>query len=257
MKGIWFRNLFILSLLGKITVRDAVSFSLARMRRKPISINFNGIQFEDVDHIFWSLLADVYINRVYTPNGFDICKNDIVIDIGAHRGSFTSFAATLTRSGVYAYEPYTESFTKLKKLIADNQLTNVHAYSTAIGAKTGNSPLFLSASSSRHNLDGHEIGTTIILKDSIDVNVLALDDCLENLDTVDLLKIDCEGSEVDILLNASDKTMSKIMKITAEIHDPIDSDRIKNLCKFLNRFFPHIKLIQQDNPQYGYLYARK
>ena len=36
---------------------------------------------------------------------------------------------------------------------------------------------------------------------------------------IDFLKMDCEGAEYDILLNASDKTLGKIKKIAISTHD--------------------------------------
>lgn len=255
MKGTWFRNLLRLTACGDLSFRDGVIFFAARFSSKPISFKFNQIHYSEVDHIFWSAIADVQINRVYTPNGIRIGTTDTIIDIGAHRGGFTSFAARKTSGDVIAFEPHVDNFILLKRLIKDNHLNNVHAFNTAVGAKSGRSHLFLSTASSRHNILGHEIGTDRKLQNSVEVNVLSLDDCLKDIKKVDMVKMDCEGAEIDILLNADDETISKIKMMAIEIHDPIEDDKVKALQKRLSKFYPQIKIVQQSNQRFSYLYA--
>lgn len=61
---------------------------------------------------------------------------------------------------------------------------------------------------------------------SIRVPCLTLADVFhkENIDAVDFLKVDCEGSEEEIFYNTPEEILSKISSITVEWHD--------NLSKF-------------------------
>jgi hypothetical protein len=45
-----------------------------------------------------------------------------------------------------------------------------------------------------------------------------------NIDYIDILKIDIEGSEYEILPSISDECYSKIRQITVEFHDFIDTE---------------------------------
>ena len=101
-KGEWAFNLAGRILQGDLSLAEGLSFGLARIKAKPISVSLKGIKFAQVDHVLWSILADVFVNHVYLPSNFYIRPTDIVIDIGAHRGGFTSFAAQRTSNTVFA-----------------------------------------------------------------------------------------------------------------------------------------------------------
>src|SRR5215217_2807320 len=174
MRGAWIRNLLLLTLQGNIPIRDALIFSSARVRSKPVSFHFCDLWFENVDHTFWGILADVYLNHVDLPANFFIHPNDIVVDVGAHRGGFASFAARCTANKILAFEPDPLNFMLLQKHIEQNHLQNITACQAAIGTKSGESTLFVSNSSSRHSLysdlmPGHHF------IDQIRVDMISLD----------------------------------------------------------------------------------
>ena len=255
-KGDWIVNLAFRILKRDISLVDGLSFGLARIRPKPVSISLKAIKFDQVDHIFWSILADVFINHVYLPANFIIRATDIVVDIGAHRGGFTSFAARHTSKTVLAFEPDPINFSLLEKHIRQNNLQNVIAYNAAVGGAPGRSKLYISISSSRHSLYNNQA----LPNDNfphIDVTVLSLDEALEKLELVHLLKMDCEGAEFDILMHAERKTLNKIEKLAMETHDPIHSGKIKELCDRIKLYFSNIKIVDQKKDNLGYLYAWK
>ena len=255
-RGNWISNLALRILNGDISLVEGVLFGLARIRPKPISVSLKGSRFDDVDHTFWGILADVFINQVYAPTNFTIHPADIVVDVGAHRGGFTSFAARHTSNTVLAFEPDPINFSLLQKHIKQNNLQNVIAYNAAVGGESGKSKLYISSSSSRHSLYSNQA----LINDNfpqIDVSVLSLDECLEKLELVHLLKMDCEGAEFGILMRAEDKTLNKIQKLVLETHDPLHSQKIKELCDRIKICFPNITVIDQEKDDLGYLYAWK
>jgi FkbM family methyltransferase len=256
-KGIWLKNLFRLYVKRELPLEEALSFGLARFRRKPVSIGIQGIRFENVDHILWSAIADVFVNKVYSPPGMEIQSGNTIVDIGAHRGAFTGYAARQIQSSVLAFEPHPSNFRSLQEFVEINRLLNVEIQPFAIGARTGRAFLYPSAMSSRHTIRGYDPVTGEKLTTKIDVNMLSLDDCLAKLNRVDLLKIDCEGAEVEILLNAQNHTLAKINRIVAEIHHPGSSPKIESLKNHLSNHFSRVTVVSQKTSQLGYIYAWK
>jgi len=257
MRGVWLRNLFFDTLTNRLSPKDALTLMFARIKPKPTSFYLKGVNFEQVDPVFWGVLVDVYVNRVYMPNGMELTRNNIIIDLGAHRGAFTSFAALTGGSTVYAYEPHPGNFKSLVHLLTANQLKNVTAHNVAIGGETGEARLYLSSSSSRHNVLGHDLVSGDPLHESINVSMLSLDDCLKDLTEVDFLKIDCEGAETEILLNAGASTMNKIRYLAAELHNFPKAEEVQRLQRYLSQFFPIVKIVPQGKKNLGYLYARR
>lgn len=257
-KGKWLFNLTLLALKGKITLTEALTWGIGRIKHKPLSLSLCGISFEQVDRTFWGIVTDVFLNQVYTPSGFEINHNDIVMDIGAHRGAFTAYAAIKGAGKIVAYEPNPDNFVYLEKLIIKNSFKNVIINQYGIGAKTGRVLLYLSPINSRHSIiippeETHKENN----KDSaITINVLSLTDCINNFDQIDFLKMDCEDAEREILLNTSNGVISKVKKMSVEIHKPADSNEIKLLINHLKNTYHYIKIVQSRKSQYGYIYAR-
>lgn len=58
------------------------------------------------------------------------------------------------------------------------------------------------------------------------IKTISLEDLMfeNNIDYIDILKIDIEGSEYEVMANISDECYSKIKQITVEFHDFVDPD---------------------------------
>lgn len=113
-----------------------------------------------------------------------IRKGDIVLDLGAHIGFFTVYAAKRAKR-VIAVEPLPRNFYNLRFNVMLNKLDNVILVNKAIAEKTGYGYFtkdFLSSHLSNH---GIPCSTTTI------------DELLEELGLLpDVVKIDIEGAEV-------------------------------------------------------------
>jgi FkbM family methyltransferase len=258
VKGKWLINLLLLAGKGDLPFVEALLLGLARIRHKPISLSVYGIKFNNVDLFFWGIIIDVFINKVYNPRGLEIEPNDTVVDIGAHKGSYTAYAATKTNGKILSFEPNPENFADIQRLVKDNRFTNISVYQKGIGAKSGNAKLLLSHISSRHSINTRDKADSRTTGQAeISIDVLSLDDCLQNFSVLDFVKMDCEGAELDILFNASNNTMSKIKKMAIEIHQPANTPEIQALLKHLSRHFSTTRIKQQKNCQFGYIYVNK
>ncbi len=155
-KGKWLLKLIILVLKGTLSPMESFNWVTARIKPKPLSVSLRGVKFEKVDRTFWGIITDVFLNQVYNPPEYAINKNDIVIDIGAHKGAFSAYAALEGAKKIISYEPNPENFNDLQDFILKNQFSNVAIHQKGIGAKTGETNLFLSSTSSRHSTTSPE-----------------------------------------------------------------------------------------------------
>jgi FkbM family methyltransferase len=162
------------------------------------------------------MIDEIWCFRKYDYFGFRVAPGETVIDIGAHIGAFTVYAATVCRaSRVFAFEPHPDNFRMLTRNVAANNLTGVTAINEAVAGKSGSGRLQLHAS----NSGGHRL-TTVPGSDAISVKCVSLEEVLSRfgIERADYVKIDCEGAEYDILLNTPPEVMARIGRISMEYH---------------------------------------
>lgn len=150
----------------------------------------------------------------------DIPEGATIIDIGANIGAFSLFAARAAkRSTVYAFEPMPSLYRILERNIGANRLgSRIEATPQGVWSRTGRLALFLSATStSSHSV--YEGGRT---GGAVDIDVVSLADVFERrqITRCDLLKMDCEGSEYEILYKAPREVLGRIREIRLEYHRP-------------------------------------
>jgi len=199
-----------------------------------------------------------YFLKVNNPNKkFKIKNDDIVIDVGAHIGYFTMYAANNANQGtVYSIEPYKESFEILKKNLKLNNITNVKPFNAAISKVTKEITLYID----KNNEIGNSIFRTNNTTESKKINSFNLDDFVKNneIEKIDFLKLDCEGAEFEILLNFNKELLKKISKISAEIHENNNTNSLDKLVDFLrkNNFkINTFKIINNSTMKLSMLYA--
>ena len=67
-------------------------------------------------------ITDIFCGKVYTPAGFDIDEQDLVVDVGANIGVLSLFASRLPKKRkVYAIEDYAPNFELLAYNIENNE----------------------------------------------------------------------------------------------------------------------------------------
>lgn len=126
-----------------------------------------------------------------------LTKDSTFIDVGANIGYFTVIGAKLAKT-VYAFEPVPAVFERLARNVSLNALENVRAFQLAVSKEKARLKLFESKIS-----PGHDSTVRRSEHDrSILVDAVRLDDVVEPPSRDVVMKVDVEGSEMDVLLGA-------------------------------------------------------
>ncbi len=153
-----------------------------------------------------------YINRAL---GYQIHPGDVVMDVGANIGAFTLLAARESKQlQIYALEPSGEIFQILQENVRLNGYDNIHIFNLAMDATDGTREFNIDGSSSsfhwKRGKGRSQTVKTISMKSFLDQN---------HLSHVNFLKMDCEGAEFDVLLNAAPDELNRIHRIALEFHN--------------------------------------
>jgi FkbM family methyltransferase len=186
-----------------------------------------GLKFNH--HLRGDISRCTYVDGRYEPNEmFAVARllapGMCVVDAGANEGLFTILAARIVgESGtVHAFEPSPREQSRLQANLAVNRLSNVKVHRTALGRAPGKSTLRVAeASHPGHNALGGFMYAGTVLEESVEVDIVTLDQAVrgEKLTRLDLLKIDVEGSEVDVLQGADEVLRTLRPVVLAEAQD--------------------------------------
>ena len=206
-----------------------------------------------------AFLEVFFLNTNDWMDEFKIKEKDIVIDIGAHVGYFSMYSSINAKQGkIFAFEPYDKSFELLIKNLDINRIKNVIPQNLGVTKESGTSTLYLKKDFSI----GNSIYKNLNSDSKIEIKTISVQDIIKNnnLQKINILKLDCEGAEYQILLNLDHETLEKIDKIVSEMHPKIESFKIEEVKKFLikNRFDVRIIHPLKDiSEELVMLYAKK
>jgi FkbM family methyltransferase len=200
-----------------------------------VRLRGRGLQFKVRGAMdIWSI-KETFLDRFYETRGFAVQPGWKVVDIGAGIGEYPVYVAVMQPGGrVFAFEPYPQSFALMQENIRLNALTNVEAFDRAIAASTGELVLDLTGGEPLQ-FQSHAADVTPLEK-GLTVQALSLSDAFAmlELDSCDLLKLDCEGAEYEILLGAPQPVLEHIQRIVMEYHDNTVPYNHTDLKRFLS-----------------------
>jgi FkbM family methyltransferase len=145
-----------------------------------------------------------------------VAKDSVVIDVGAHLGSFTLYAVSCGAKKVYSFEPDPVLYNTLIRNVRENDLvSHVQANQAAVTGETSGEVMFYPEGNASGGLDRRGRGEGIPVKaTSLSEIVLS-----NGLGHVDLLKLDCEGSEYSIIFHTPEEIWRRIMRVRLEYHN--------------------------------------
>ncbi len=221
-----------LNLLKPLQSLSEVEFVNVNLKSRKLVFNTSDLKLEN----FICVIRQVIFNNQYNLMTENI-QDKIVIDAGANDGTFSIFAAFLGAKKVYAFEPVSGALKKLTSNIKLNNFQNkIEVIQKGLGDKNKRSKIF-----SRFFGDG---GARFdgkredfkIAGFSEDVEIVTLDTFVEvnNISSVDFIKMDVEGFEEQVLRGALGTIikMKPILSLAA-YHLPDDQVRLPNIIYFL------------------------
>jgi FkbM family methyltransferase len=195
---------------------------------------------------------EFFVEGIYS--GLNIDNLNVVIDIGANVGLFTKYMLYKNAKKVFCYEPNKSAFNCLFKNYQNN--TSVFLNNLAVSTNNDKLRLYLDvnntlvSSAKRNTSDFYDVDS-ITLKQILTQN---------NLEKVDLVKIDIEGMEYELIENLENEVFSKIYSFIIEYHDVESMDKssgVKKLTKKLNENGYSVKFGYNLFKNCSYLYAYK
>jgi len=166
------------------------------------------------------VVREVFLRDVYGLGTIKTRVRPIVVDIGAHIGCFCLLAHRLLNPSILAaYEPEPDNFALLSQNMLVNRVSEARLSMAAVTTSGGRARLSIHGSSGCHSL------ATRRSDKFVDVESVPFDRVVGGLPEIDILKIDCEGSEYEQLESASDTSLAKVERIVMEFHEFPDLDR--------------------------------
>ena len=164
------------------------------------------------------------IRQDYLQHGIHLKPGDTVIDIGANIGAFTVLAASRVGSNgkVLAFEPEAMTFECLLKNIQLNRFANVTAINQAIDKTEGLAELRVGHKSAFSNIHGRLEHMKSLTTQTVKTTTLARVFETFKITKVNLLKIDCEGSEYGLFESLPLSLATRIEQIAMEVHHTLE-----------------------------------
>lgn len=206
-----------------------------------------------IDH---AVIIEIFLRQDYG----EMPDDAVILDLGANIGAFTVYATTTARNvTVYAYEPFQVYYNVMKENVTLNrQNESVYCFNVAVAGEATTRNLYLKTPGFFFPTFVSE--DTNNRQDSIPVPCTTLAGIIEDnkLERVDLLKIDCEGSEYEILYLTPAQYYGRIQQIRMEYHNLDHEHRhLNRLREFLTEKGYTITRTQATSETNGSLWARR
>ncbi|OGC92139.1 hypothetical protein A2899_01980 [Candidatus Amesbacteria bacterium RIFCSPLOWO2_01_FULL_49_25] len=198
-----------------------ISESLLRLR--------SGAQFKITHFLDALTIKEIIIDGHYPlPR---IPRPHWIIDVGANIGTFSFVASkAYPQSKVLAFEPARKTYSLLQKNVQLNGLGHVLTIQQAVSNHNGERQFYSQPASGLSSLFPARPGSSI---EKVRTTTLASIFKQYDITVCDILKLDCEGSEYDILMSLPQRLLSRIRHAIIEYHDSLSSHRHPELVDFL------------------------
>ncbi|MGG8495335.1 amino acid adenylation domain-containing protein [Tenacibaculum sp. TC6] len=252
--------------------KQMLQFEFEGLKNKTMSFD-NGLKIFSLNNSETTFVfKEIFEDKAYLQHGIELKPKSVVFDVGANIGMFSLMVATcFPGSKVYAFEPIPPTFQIMEanaKLY--NSYSDIYTYNAGLSNEKKTITFthypknsMLSGMYGDKSKDKEYIKNVILqqittndLNESLDkdieyqVNKLAEEALLsenyncqlltiseiiaeQNIDRIDLLKIDVERSERDVLEGINKTDWDKIQQIVIEVHD--NDDSLNKVLELLNK----------------------
>ncbi|MFH0908147.1 MAG: FkbM family methyltransferase [bacterium] len=217
----FFQNIWIAACLVRNFPSLVGAYWFAKPGRETVYHLRNGLSVKLRDRTAdFRILREVFYHRSYERPPFSVKKGDVVVDIGAHIGLFALQAAHVAGAGrVIAVEPMPDNFRILKENAEVNGASALALVQCAVAPQSGEFNFYVHPD----NTAGHSMRAVTAGARKISVRAASLADVMSEwaVSRIDFLKMDCEGTEDELLRSFSDDLFSRISTIALEYHEEL------------------------------------
>jgi len=211
-------------------------------KKRPLTIvtKPNAVEFK-VSPSLYLVFKEIFMVDVYNIDYLIslLPSSPTVIDIGANAGFFDILLLSkLKDSKIYAYEPVPSNVLYIESLLKENNWirSQVKLFPKAVtGADSGGLELFMEDTADNQVVASVFNGFNVNNTKKIKVESITLTQIINDIGskTIDLLKMDCEGSEYDIVYNTPKELFERITNLFIEVHD---IDKEKNNIQYFDSY---------------------
>ncbi len=201
------------------------------------------------------MIKDQFIDGQY--RWLDI-KNKTVLDIGANIGDTAIYFTLKGAKHVYAFEPYPYSYNLALKNIRLNELQyRVTLLNEGCGGRKGK----IKIKANYKNLGGTDLKN---FKNGTNIGITTLGEIVKRFGIIDnaILKLDCEGCEYGVLLEAQNSDLRRFKQMQIEYHYGYLNlkKKLEGAGFKVNKTFPKLyKNLNSENEEMliGMIYAER
>jgi len=208
----------------------------------------------------YPVFKEIFVEDFYRAKKLlsDLPSKISVIDIGANEGFFAAMILSKVKDAViYAFEPLPSNVKKIERLkeinpSAKNKIL-VHAKAVTDGSSE-TVQLFTQQENAESSIASIYREFDERNSNSINVPAITLTKILDDndLNDVNLLKLDCEGAEYEILYSTNREVLKKIKRMLIEVH-PLDNEKRNE--KYLSSFLSENGFTTETMPFHNGCYS--
>lgn len=203
---------------------------------------YHGGNRKEINHAIGAI-SEIFCDNIYDK--LDV-KNKDVVDIGANIGDSALYFATKQSKRVLAFEPYKNNLSIMSRSMLLNKIKNVVIINQAVADKIKTVKL----------PENGTFSSTINAKGKIPVEVTTLKSIVTNYNILNgVLKLDCEGSEYDIILSQQSSVLRKFNQMIIEYH--YGYKNLEKKLKIAGFKTIHTRPLHTQNMDIGLLFAQK
>lgn len=207
---------------------SSVLLSLSGWVKKDGIWSYNNVKIRGYEKRSYDILFKTFNLLVY--DRFDV-KDREVVDIGANIGDSPIFFALKGARKVYAFEPLPLAYLEMVENIKLNNLVNkILPINAAVASREGSVKVPSNTTDQSFHITG---------SGDVEIPIYSLDRVVNMLEDPYLVKMNCEGCELDLILNTN--SVHKFEKIIFEHHAFLTRVRVEKLLEKLSDYECHIE----------------